>query len=107
MAHLSRPVVFRKYATLRHTKPDRYHPASYSSTHYTRVALFVAKSKGLFDHAGVKCPAWADDDVNTKKAKLAGYCVITDADGDQPSLCDMAKRRGHRTRRAAPRNVRV
>ena len=39
--------------------------------------------KGLFDHAGVKCPAWADNDFNTKKAQLAGYCVITDADGDQ------------------------
>jgi hypothetical protein len=39
--------------------------------------------KGLFDHAGVKCPAWVDNDLNAKTSKLAGYCIITDRDGDQ------------------------
>jgi hypothetical protein len=39
--------------------------------------------KGLFDRAGVKCPAWFDTDSNTKKAKGGGVCVIADHDGDQ------------------------
>jgi hypothetical protein len=39
--------------------------------------------KGLFDHAGVKCPSWFDTDLNTKKAKGGGVCVIADHDGDQ------------------------
>jgi hypothetical protein len=42
--------------------------------------------KGLFDHAGVKCPAWDDNDINNKKAKAGGYCIVTDLDGDQAYL---------------------
>jgi hypothetical protein len=38
--------------------------------------------KSLFDHAGIKCPAWADLDFNKKSGKFGGYCVITDLDGD-------------------------
>jgi hypothetical protein len=37
----------------------------------------------LFNRAGVKCPAWADSDLNTKKAKFGGYCTLIDLDGDQ------------------------
>jgi hypothetical protein len=39
--------------------------------------------KGVFDHAGVKCPAWDDSDVNNKKDKAGGYCTFTDLSGDQ------------------------
>jgi hypothetical protein len=39
--------------------------------------------KGLFDRAGVKCPSWLDNDLNTKKVMLGGICVIADSDGDQ------------------------
>jgi hypothetical protein len=42
--------------------------------------------KSLFDHAGLKCPAWADNDLNSKKGKAGGYCVMTDVDGDQAYL---------------------
>ena len=42
--------------------------------------------KSLFDHAGVKCPAWQDSDVNNKKTKAGGVCIITDLDGDQAYL---------------------
>jgi hypothetical protein len=42
--------------------------------------------KSLFDHAGVKCPAWFDFDLNNKKSKAGGYCVMTDVDGDQAYL---------------------
>jgi len=38
--------------------------------------------KGLLDHAGVKCPAWADNNFNNKTYKGAGSCTITDHDGD-------------------------
>jgi hypothetical protein len=38
--------------------------------------------KSLFDHAGVKCPSWADNDVNNKKSKAGGYCILTDLAGD-------------------------
>ena len=48
--------------------------------------FFNDKEKGLFDHAGVKCPAWDDIDLNDKKEKGGGYCVITDLDGDQAYL---------------------
>jgi hypothetical protein len=37
----------------------------------------------LFNQAGVKCPAFNDIDTNTKKAKAAGYCIISGAAGDQ------------------------
>jgi hypothetical protein len=37
----------------------------------------------LLDRAGVKCPAWADNDFNNKKAKAGGVCILTDHDGDQ------------------------
>jgi hypothetical protein len=39
--------------------------------------------KSLFDRAGVKCPAWQDSDLNAKKSKAGGVCIITDLDGDQ------------------------
>src|SRR5690349_16734797 len=39
--------------------------------------------KSLFDHAGVKCPAWDDSDLNNKKGKGGGYCVLTDPEGDK------------------------
>jgi len=42
--------------------------------------------KSLFHHAGVKCPSWFDTDLNNKKTKAGGYCVITDLDGDQAYL---------------------
>ena len=43
--------------------------------------FFSDKEKGLFDHAGGKCAAWADVDTNSKKVKEAGVCVISDVDG--------------------------
>jgi hypothetical protein len=42
--------------------------------------------KGLLDHAGLKCPAWDDTDLNNKKSKGGGYCVLTDPEGDQAYL---------------------
>ena len=46
--------------------------------------FFNDKGQGsLFHRAGVKCPAFFDADVNNKKGKAAGYCIITDTDGDQ------------------------
>ncbi len=46
--------------------------------------FFNDKGKGsLFDHAGVKCPAFNDIDTNRKKSRAAGYCIMTDAAGDQ------------------------
>jgi len=49
--------------------------------------FFNDKGKGtLFDQAGVKCPAFQDIDSNNKKSKAAGYCVITDHDGDAAYL---------------------
>jgi hypothetical protein len=41
---------------------------------------------GLFDHAGMKCPGWNDIDLNNKKNKAAGYCVVADAGGDKAYL---------------------
>lgn len=41
---------------------------------------------GLFHHAGVKCPAHNDLNFPTGKSKAAGYCVITDKDGDKAYL---------------------
>lgn len=38
---------------------------------------------GLFHLAGVRCPAYYDLDVNKDRAQAAGYCIITDLDGDQ------------------------
>jgi hypothetical protein len=40
----------------------------------------------LFHRAGVKCPAWFDADMNNKKSKAGGYCIITDLAGDQAYL---------------------
>ena len=40
-------------------------------------------AQGLFDRAGVKRPANFDFDINNKKAKAGGYCVISDTSGDQ------------------------
>ena len=49
--------------------------------------FFNDKGSGsLFHLAGVKCPASNDVDLNNKKNKGAGYCVITDTDGDQAYL---------------------
>ena len=42
--------------------------------------------KSLLDHAGLKCPAWSDNDLNNKKTKGGGYCVITDPEGDKALL---------------------
>jgi hypothetical protein len=36
----------------------------------------------LINRAGVKCPAWDDQDLNNKKAKFGGVCTVTDLDGD-------------------------
>ena len=38
--------------------------------------------KGLLDRAGVKCPSWADNDLNNKKSKAGGICIMTDLAGD-------------------------
>ncbi len=49
--------------------------------------FFNDKGKGgLFDKAAVKCPAYNDIDATNKKDSYAGYCVITDTDGDQAYL---------------------
>ena len=46
--------------------------------------FFNDKGKGsLFHRAGVKCPAFNDLNFNTKKGNAAGYCIVTDTDGDQ------------------------
>jgi hypothetical protein len=34
----------------------------------------------------VKCPSWFDSDLNNKKSKAGGYCIITDLSGDQAYL---------------------
>jgi len=38
----------------------------------------------------VKCPAWFDADFNTKRARRAGYCIITDIEAT--GLPHVAKR---------------
>ena len=49
--------------------------------------FFNDKGAGsLFHRAGVKCPAFNDVDLNNKKGKAGGYCIITDTDGDQAYL---------------------
>jgi hypothetical protein len=49
--------------------------------------FFNDKGKqSLFDHAGVKCPAFNDLDLNKKKGEAAEYCIISDAAGDQAYL---------------------
>ena len=45
--------------------------------------FFNDKKDGLFDRAGVRCPAFDDLDINNKKSKAAGYCIMTDGSGDQ------------------------
>jgi hypothetical protein len=40
----------------------------------------------LFDKAAVKCPAYNDIDTDNKKNSYAGYCIITDTNGDQAYL---------------------
>src|SRR5215475_12974527 len=45
--------------------------------------FFNDKGEGSpFHRAGVKCPAHNDLDFNNKKNTAAGYCIITDLDGD-------------------------
>ncbi|MGE5271974.1 MAG: hypothetical protein ACM3JG_20130 [Thiohalocapsa sp.] len=44
------------------------------------------KKAGLFDHAGVRCPGFNDLDVNQKKGRAAGYCIVSDNAGDQAFL---------------------
>jgi hypothetical protein len=41
---------------------------------------------GLMHNAGVKCPAWNDANFATMKGKAAGYCIVSDADGDMAWL---------------------
>jgi hypothetical protein len=49
--------------------------------------FFNDKGAGsLFHENGVKCPGFLDNDTNSKKSKAAGYCIISDADGDQAYL---------------------
>jgi hypothetical protein len=49
--------------------------------------FFNDKGEGSpFHRAGVKCPAHNDLDFNNKKSAAAGYCIITDVDGDQAYL---------------------
>ena len=49
-------------------------------------AFFSDKGeKGLLDRAGVKCPSWADNDLNNKKSKAGGICIMTDLAGDTAS----------------------
>ena len=49
--------------------------------------FFNDKGKdGLFDRDGVKCPAYFDFDINNKKSRAGGYCVISDTNGDQAYL---------------------
>jgi hypothetical protein len=49
--------------------------------------FFNDKGEGSPMHrSGVKCPAWADLDFNTKKSSYGGYCIVTDLDGDQAYL---------------------
>jgi len=49
--------------------------------------FFNDKGKGsLLDNAGIKCPAYNDIDTNNKKSKAAGYCVMSDPNGDQAYL---------------------
>jgi hypothetical protein len=49
--------------------------------------FFNDKGPGsLFHLAGVKCPGHNDLNFNTKKSSAAGYCIITDGDGDQAYL---------------------
>jgi hypothetical protein len=46
--------------------------------------FFSDKGKGsLLDNASVKCPAYNDIDTVNKKNYYAGYCIMTDSDGDQ------------------------
>ena len=60
--------------------------------HYYWVGEFTGtffNDKGensLFHRAGVKCPAWLDADMNNKKSRAGGYCIITDLAGDQAYL---------------------
>src|ERR1700730_1878 len=54
--------------------------------------FFNDKGNGsLFNRAGVKCPLFNDVDLNNKKNKVGGYCIITDADGDQAYLSFQAE----------------
>ena len=49
--------------------------------------FFNDKGKGsLFHTAAVRCPAYNDIDTVNKKNVYAGYCIITDLDGDQAYL---------------------
>lgn len=41
---------------------------------------------GLFHRAAVKCPGFNDLNFATNKGAAAGYCVITDTDGDTAVL---------------------
>jgi len=37
----------------------------------------------LMDQSGWRCPGFNDVDVNNKKSKAAGICIVKDTDGDQ------------------------
>jgi hypothetical protein len=58
--------------------------------------------KGVFDHAGVKCPAWDDSDVNNKKDKAGGFCTFTDLSGDQAYMTWQEMRGVRKSARATP-----
>jgi hypothetical protein len=47
-------------------------------------AFLNDKGKGsLMDQSGWKCPGFNEVDVNNKKSKAAGMCIVKDTDGDQ------------------------
>jgi hypothetical protein len=48
--------------------------------------FFSDKKNGLFDHDGVRCPGFNDLDMNHKKGRAAGYCIVSDGAGDQAYL---------------------
>jgi hypothetical protein len=59
---------------------SRYH--FYWVGEYSDTFFCDKGEKGLLDRAGVKCPSWADNDLNNKKSKAGGICIMTDLAGD-------------------------
>jgi hypothetical protein len=59
-------------------KGHSYWVGEYSGTFFNDKG-----EQNLLDHAGVKCPAWGDFDLNNKKIKEGGVCIMTDLDGDR------------------------
>jgi hypothetical protein len=53
---------------------------------YVAVTAYLSNDKGkgsLLDQSGWKCPGFNDVDVNNKKGRAAGICIVKDTDGDQ------------------------